>query len=300
MDGDVAPRRPQAFEELGQRCHPDAADVAVLDVPSLYEVDDRGRRRGVVRTQSGRHDGNEVVRVALALQTIEVARDAALGHAPVVVEDHLRVAVVLRVIGRDGARDDTELVPEVIVLAAPHEHAVAAGRLPPERDLLRAQRVHAVMGVDAGEEVLDAVVVEGLRVAPAVAVDVRGHRRVDGDPDGLAVARRAREHARQHLLAQKLVQVQVVARDADGARADRGGERFRFPLGGPLEEALDAPERLAGPFEPVEAGDDSLVRVLDDVQRLPDEVRLPARDAALKLRVADVGVGVVDDVERLR
>jgi hypothetical protein len=203
------------------------------------------------------------------------------------VEDHVRVALVLRQVGRDGVRHEPQLVAEVVVLSRPDEQPVAARRLPPEGRLRPLERVAAVVGVDAGEEVLDAEVDEHLREAPRVAVDIRGHRAANRRADRLAVRDGPPGDRSQQVLVGELVEVRPGGRQPDPALPDERGELLLLRRRRRLEEALHRPEGLRDPAEGRVRGRER--------HRLAQEVRVPAADPGLRLGVADVRVGVVED-----
>ncbi|MNW52310.1 hypothetical protein D3C74_298260 [compost metagenome] len=48
-------------------------------------------------------------------------------------------------------RTESQLIAEHVVLSVPDEQLDAVRRFPPERGLLAAERVHAVMRVDTGK-----------------------------------------------------------------------------------------------------------------------------------------------------
>ena len=86
----------------------------------------------------------------------------------------LRVVVAAGAPGREA-----QLVAEMVVLARPDQQATAVGGLPPEALLRAVEGVAAVMGVDAGEEILHAGVQQCRAGTPGVAVDVGGHGRAE-------------------------------------------------------------------------------------------------------------------------
>ena len=182
------------------------------------------------------------------------------------------------------------------MVAVPGQHLFAARPLPPEG---AGERFGpgAADRVDRGGVELDAEVGEEIGKEPGHAVDVVLHRRFDMKAE-LVAQRPQRIEAAVHLLdiEQRRHVVLHCRRYRCGlARASGGSGRSRpcWPAQVPEERAggLDSPAILR--FGRIGVGR------LDQVERLADELAVLAQRQLLIVGEADIGVGVVADVDRL-
>jgi hypothetical protein len=236
------------------------------------------RRRRVVGDEPRVLDGDEVVFVALGLEGDEVREQLVLEDVEVAGVD-----LEGRVAGH-------------VVLGAVGQHSLPGRRLPPEEGRL-VEADEGPVAVGAHVQVFDAQIAVEVVEAPADAVDVVLHGRPDLEASLAEPAERL-ERGGQGRLVGQLVEVEVHAGDLDAA------------LGGPLPQALDlgrgaapevlvhGPRGLAGPAELGLVG--VAVGEVAIVQGVVDEPEVLGQDLGLGPGVADVGVGVLDEVHAPR
>ena len=176
------------------------------------------------------------------------------------------------------------------MLAVPDQHPAAGGILPEIGVLVLVQGVHAVVAVDVGVQELDAVVQHGVPLAHGQTVDVGAHGGVQRDARLGKPFPPGRQAAGKDAAVQQVGEVQVVGRKA---QPPLRGQRKKLLLllgGGGAEEFLHAVQRFAVPAE-IRVG-----IVLHQAQGAADVVHLQGDDVLLQIGVANVGVGVMHDV----
>ena len=197
----------------------------------------------------------------------------------------------------ERARAQAELVAEHIVLPVPDEQPFSRGSFPPEGRLLAAQREHAVVGMDATEQMLDAVLKQASGVAPAVSVNVRGHGIINGMADGSRIGRVFAMNMAQQPIVGQLRHIQVGPGDLDMAAAHRFRELLPLFRRGALQEPLNGPERLACPAEAVIFRAAAILGLGNDAKRLADKIDVILFNFLLSVRIPDIGMRMMDGAD---
>ncbi len=278
--------------QLLQADHAHGHVVAVAAVVVLDRVQDQGFGRGVVAEHARHRRQDEVVGVAVFLTFAQVVVQV-LGQG-------------LHVVGRPGGAaqavhghkvggvvgPQAQHVAQVVVFAVPHQQAAAVLVLPEIGGLVAAQRVHAVVAVDVGVQEPDAVFDQGVPLTHGKAVDVGAHGRVQVHPALGEAVPPGSQTAGIDPAVQKVGEVQVVGRQADAPLLGQGQELGLFFGRGGVEEFLHAEQGLAVPAEIGVFG------ALHQAQGAADVVHLQVDDVLLQVGVPDVGVGMVDGIDR--
>ena len=169
-------------DQVIQFCYGDHLQTDFLAVPLVECIDhwDNGRvRRCVIAEHAGHARDIKRIRIAVVLVFFDAFCQILVQHIHrigfiLLTEIHLRHVVGVFVI------DNAECVAEVIVLAAPHQQTFSVFCFPEIRCLVFIKRIHAVMGMDIGEQKFNAVFDQDVACTHRNAVDVRVHCRIDG------------------------------------------------------------------------------------------------------------------------
>ena len=272
----------------------DHADVHAVRVPGGVAFDraqDLRLGRGVVAEHAGHAGKDKVIRVAVLFALVQVMVQIAAQRF-----DRVGGQVCAKVLHHEVGRAvgaQPQHVAKVIVLAVPHQQPLPGGVLPPVGGLVAVERVHAVVAVDVRVQKLDAMAQQHIALAHRDAVDVGAHGRFRLHAPAAQQRAGFAQAAVQHRAVRQVAEVEIVGRKAEAAGAHQRKELFGLGGGGFLQELLGAEPGLAVPAE------GGVARLAQNAQRAADVIDLDLHDALLQVGIADVGVGMMDDVQGL-
>jgi len=186
-------------------------------------------------------------------------------------------------------------IREKIMLAVPLENPASVLSLPVER-IRTAERRPGPRLVDAGREVLDAGLSEELGKAPAEAVDVVVHRRLERKAVGAAEVDGFRHGPDELLGAERIRELEEEAGKLDAAGAEQGQELAGLRFGAAPEIVLERPGNLDVPAELRLLG--IAVRGLAELDDGIEIIEVVLGHPGLEIGVADVGMGMRKEIDR--
>ena len=282
---------PDSFIQLLEGDHADFHGVAVTSVEALNGAENLRLRRCVVAEHAGHAGHNKVIAVAVLLAEGQVVLYILMELVYVV---HLGGNLAEQVLGHEigGAVGlYSQGVAQIVVFAVPHQQALAFCILPPVGVLVLIEGIHAVVAVDIGVEELNAMGEHSVPLAHGDAVDVRDH----GCGRMHAVFLQKLAHfihaAAENLIVHQIAEVEIGGGKADTPFPHETEEGFFFFRGGDFQEFLHAEPGLAVPAEIL------IFRLLHNLEHRADVVGLVVDDVLLQIRVANIGVGVMNDVQ---
>ena len=148
-----------------------------------------------------------------------------------------------------------------------------------------------MVGVDIGIEKLHAVFNQSVPLTHGKSVDVGGHGGFYGNPVFPEHPDALPHPFHVDIAVQKVVKVQISGGNPHFPAFDKLEELLLFLLGGGFQKFLHAVIGFAVPAEIPVLG------IPHQADRRTDVVNLAVNDVLLQIRVADVGVGMVDNIK---
>ena len=184
-------------------------------------------------------------------------------------------------------------IAQIIMLTVPDQQPLTGLIFPEESILVLVQRIHTVVAVNIREEELHTVFHHGVTVAHGKAIDIGCHCRADLCAERLQLVLPFCQTLAEYIGIDKIIEVQIVGRNTDFAFLDKTGKVSAVVLTGLFPEFLHAVQCFAVPAEV------SIFRLTHHRQHGFDIVDLNCNNAFLQICVAYVGMGMVDNIDRL-
>ena len=290
------------LKELLQSHHAETDLSFIIGIQILQAPGNLGAGRRVVRNHAGDHKGNQIIRIPFFFQIFQKTFNPAGGNFHFLLFGLLGgclenvafqtgpVELIVGNVGGSPVGCQKQLISIMVMLPVPYQHPVSAGALPVEGHGLFVEGEHAVMGMHTGIQMTNSMIIQSIRIAPGISVDIGGHGGNHRMADPLPVLSRLFQTGVENITGNQFRHVEIISGKSDFPAAHIFLKIFDIFPGGMGVKILHLPVILALPdksliFLPV-----VLVDIVEDIHRLFDIITMITDNLVLPFRIADIRV----------